>query len=937
MFNQRPDFVQCTTDLTRIVRYAACLLLFGAAAVCCHAAAPYRELDDKRISQIEAMLPAQPAGFGRPITDRAFWSSAMTQKAASNVVVEAEALLGKDFPVWSDELYQEFSRNGTRPPAEKMLRARSAWLYPLVVSECVENQGRFLPSINKVLREYANEPTWVLPAHDWGLENFHGRKCTIDLRSSEFGADLAQAVYLLGDKLDPDVRKQVVSAIESRLFAPFRQNLITGKGHHWLGSKANPVQNNWNAVCLAGVAGAARTLLPERHERAVFLAAGEHYSQYFINGFRADGYCEEGSGYWAYGFGKYVLLREMLADATAGRVDLFTYPKIRKIAEYGIDIQMMDGLAPPFADCRFGTKVDARLVAYRQQTLGLGNPSDDAKSAPGRKTLSELFKSETPCAAAIRRKAGRREGNSSLRSFFDVTGVLVCRPTQGSSSRLSAAIKAGGNGSHSHNDIGAFVIAMGGTQLVGDPGGPHAYDNKTFGPERYERKILNSFGHPVPVVAGQLQVDATKVHPKVLKTKFTSTQDEIQIDLKPAYNVPELKSLIRTMNYSRAGAGEVEVRDAVSFASPQAFEIAIPTLGSFRRVGERGIEFEFEGKKLLAEIQTPDGFELTTERIEELGAPAFTRLGFKLLKPVKQAEVVVTFKPVAETAGLFPPGVKRVVFLGDSITYSGQYVETVAAYHQVRFPGCEIEFINVGLSSETVSGLSEPGHAGGKFPRPDLHERLARVLEKAKPDLVFACYGMNDGIYLPLDDQRFKAFRDGIAWLSAEVQRAGAKMILVTPPVFDEAKGGHAGYAAVLDRYSDWLVSQRTNGWDVMDLHTPMRRHLERQRATNSAYAFSRDGIHPDDFGHWLMAQAILLHLDAEEAASANSAAELMERFPNGDEVLRREHQEITIWRDAWLTAIGHKRPGIKPGLPMVIDPKTGQARLLTNSAGAKP
>ena len=94
-------------------------------------------------------------------------------------------------------------------------------------------------------------------------------------------------------------------------------------------------------------------------------------------------------------------------------------------------------------------------------------------------------------------------------------------------------------------------------------------------------------------------------------------------------------------------------------------------------------------------------------------------------------------------------GAGRVLFLGDSITYSGQYVELIEAYFVTRFPKRQIEFLNLGLPSETVSGLSEPGHAGGAFPRPDLHERLARVLEKTKPDVVIACYGMNDGIYLP--------------------------------------------------------------------------------------------------------------------------------------------------------------------------------------------
>src|SRR5438045_2369180 len=92
---------------------------------------------------------------------------------------------------------------------------------------------------------------------------------------------------------------------------------------------------------------------------------------------------------------------------------------------------------------------------------------------------------------------------------------------------------------------------------------------------------------------------------------------------------------------------------------------------------------------------------------------------------------------------------RRILFLGDSITYGGSYIDYLEGYLLTRFPEKHWEIINLGLPSETVSGLSEPGHAGGSFPRPDLHERLDRALEKVKPDLVFACYGMNDGIYFP--------------------------------------------------------------------------------------------------------------------------------------------------------------------------------------------
>src|SRR5215216_1992441 len=124
---------------------------------------------------------------------------------------------------------------------------------------------------------------------------------------------------------------------------------------------------------------------------------------------------------------------------------------------------------------------------------------------------------------------------------------------------------------------------------------------------------------------------------------------------------------------------------------------------------------------------------------------------------------------------------RRILFLGDSITYSGEYVSYVEASLRTQFPEREFDIIDVGLPSETVSGLSEPGHAGGKFPRPDLHERLERVLAKSKPDLVFACYGMNDGIYLPFADERFRKFVDGITRLHARVVATGAGIIPVTP------------------------------------------------------------------------------------------------------------------------------------------------------------
>jgi len=292
---------------------------------------------------------------------------------------------------------------------------------------------------------------------------------------------------------------------------------------------------------------------------------------------------------------------------------------------------------------------------------------------------------------------------------------------------------------------------------------------------------------------------------------------------------------------------------------------------------------------------------------------------------------VASHATAAEPLSL-PPAVaaaKRIVILGDSITYGGTYVDFVETVIRTRLPEWRGEILDLGLSSETVSGLSEDGHAGGKFPRPDLHERLARILAQTKPDLVVACYGMNDGIYFPFSEERFAKFRDGMLRLRAAVTAAGAKLIHVTPPVFDPlpiaAKvlpagrdaypAPFAGYNDVLARYAAWLVAQRTQGWDVIDAHGLMATSLASLRQKNLSFTFSKDGVHPDSLGHAVIARAIL----TAWGLRPDEGDLLAHLATNPDSALLklvRERRKLLM--NAWLTATGHTRPGVPAGLPLV-------------------
>lgn len=279
----------------------------------------------------------------------------------------------------------------------------------------------------------------------------------------------------------------------------------------------------------------------------------------------------------------------------------------------------------------------------------------------------------------------------------------------------------------------------------------------------------------------------------------------------------------------------------------------------------------------------------------------------------------------------------RILFLGDSITHAGKYIAYLETLARLEIPQevLRLEFINCGLSSETVSGLSEEGHADGKFPRPDVHERLERVLAGVKPDIVVACYGMNCGIYKPLAEERFAKYREGMELLRKKCFAAGVKSVVhLTPPVFDplpiadrvapagsnDYRKPYAGYNEVLDAYSDWLLSKRADGWEVVDVHGPMNAYIAERRKTEPEFTLANDGVHPGPLGHWIIAKTLMrddssdAHDDIDKYPDGEAAVAAK---PHGLEVLKLVEQRLALMHDAYLTATKHKRPGVKEGLPL--------------------
>jgi len=623
----------------------AVILIGAASGVAAEQGVVGPDLDEATVKAVAAMLPEQPAGFGRPISDRAAWSRLAKAPAFRAVIRGAEKLVKRPLPDQPDDLYLDFSRTGNRNRWQRVARDRRGRIDDYTLAECLEAKGRFIPPLVETIQTLAAERTWVMPAHDRSLANFKGESVTIDLGSSGLAVDLAMAAYLLGDTLPAGARTLIRENLERRIVAPYRKMVAGKQSRYWLRST-----NNWNAVCLANVTGVALATIESREERAWFIQAARTHVTNFLRGFTPDGYCSEGLGYWHYGFGHYLLLSEAIVQATGGRIDLLARPDACEPARFGHRIEIGGGVCPAFADCSVGTAPSSRMVHFISRRFRLG--ADPAADGVLQTVSGGLFGSmmySLPNAATQAPPCETKAEGLALRTWFKDAGVLIGRPRPGTPCRMGVAMKGGHNAEHhNHNDVGSYVVAVGRQPVLLDPGA-EVYTARTFSSKRYESRVLNSFGHPVPRVAGALQQKGSKARGKILRTDFTDAADTLVLDMRSAYAVKGLETLERTFVYSRQGAGSLTVTDAVAFAEPQAFETALVTLGQWERAADGALIVRWKDEAVRVDLDARGGeVECVADEItEDVRTPVLpTRIGIRFAKPVTAARVTARITPL---------------------------------------------------------------------------------------------------------------------------------------------------------------------------------------------------------------------------------------------------------------------------------------------------
>jgi hypothetical protein len=451
------------------------------------------------------------------------------------------------------DAFRCFERTGTRREYERPYFARRARLAALALVALIDEDDAYLPTLNETIWSICNEYTWCLPAHLGRVGDNPGAgrlspDQAVDLFAAETAHALAETLSLLGERLDPWLRYRIRTEIERRIIRPLFYDPV----HFWW--EAAPM--NWAAVC-AGACGMAALLLEEDSERlAGMIDRCVRAMECFLEGFGDDGGCAEGVGYWQYGFGYYVYFADMLYEYTVGRIDLFDGERIRRIASFPAAVSLGKGHFVNYSDG--AAQIDLRPGLMSRLAMRVapdlpplrGVPAFDADACYRWAHISRDLIWTDPTILDRPTPIGT--------VFLDHLGwVIDRRNVRGVLLAFSA--RAGHNGEpHNQNDLGHFILHIGGDSLLADLGAG-VYTRQYFGPERYEHIHNSSEGHSVPLIDGHPQLPGADHTARVVRCEPTADGVMFEIDLTRAYGAPLLRELRRVFDW-RCDAGAAQAR-----------------------------------------------------------------------------------------------------------------------------------------------------------------------------------------------------------------------------------------------------------------------------------------------------------------------------------------------------------------------------------------
>lgn len=582
--------------------------------------------------------------------ERAAWE-ALPADARSALISAGERELNEPWPDLPATTALEFARNGNRSHFEALSFGRRSKLARLALAECAEGNGRFADEIVNGVWAICEETFWGVPAHlgaqraGVGLPDV--AEPTVDLFAAETAALLSWTLYLLEDRLravSPLVPERIRIETARRMLNPCLE-----RNFGWMGFNTPP-PNNWDPWICSNWLAAVFLAEADETRRGAAIEKIVACLDHFLNGYTADGGCDEGPSYWGRAGASLFDCLETLHQASGGGLNAYRQPLIREMGLYICRAHIADDWYTNFSDAsarlrpdggliyRFGRRLGSETMARHGAYTAFRGGED---AVPGGSSLGRVLPALFNLSEL--RRAPREQ--ALLRdSWLPGIGVMTARAAGASAKGLYLAAEAGHNGkSHNHNDVGNFIVFANGEPAIIDVG-VGTYTAKTFSSQRYEIWTMQSAYHNCPTIGGVMQSPGKKFAASDVAYRQDDTSAELRMNLAHAYPAEaKVESWRRAMRLDRM-ANRVEVSDEFSLTGPVS-EIAL-TLMTLSRVEretgalrlENGVRIAYDGT-LSPEVEE---IALDDAQLRGVWGPRIYRILLRATSPARSGKWTTT-------------------------------------------------------------------------------------------------------------------------------------------------------------------------------------------------------------------------------------------------------------------------------------------------------
>jgi hypothetical protein len=529
------------------------------------------------------------------------------QEMLQELRAETKQMLQQPLPVLPYSLFRLFGETGSRQEYEAFYFSRRARLNDCALLALVDGEKRYLGALEDTIWAICDEYTWCLPAHlsdgtfgrvanpslnfdDMGIVTGGQRPLEkmLDLFAAETGFALAEILSLLGPELAPEVVRRGRAEVVRRVLKPYQQLIPL----LWW----ETATMNWAAVCAGSIGAAALYLIADEAVLAPVLHRVLETLELFLTGFGADGACTEGISYWTYGFGFYVYFASLLYDRTQGQIDLLRHTKIAVIAQFQQKCYLTQNYVVSFSDTDLTQNFQLGLTHFlkrRYPELQMPEARYRASFAAdsGRRwahAVRDLVWADPDLASGM--PASGTEYLPDAQWFIakhEYRGQLVC-----------FAAKGGHNGEpHNHNDLGSFILHVGGETLLADLGRGEYTRQYFCEAERYQFLCTSSRGHSVPIIGAGYQKAGAKFAAARVTVATDPEADRMQLELAGAYGIPDLQTLRREFSWTKRDYSRLRLTDHFGFrpyplpVTERFIAVYPPETLALGRVRVKGIHF----------------------------------------------------------------------------------------------------------------------------------------------------------------------------------------------------------------------------------------------------------------------------------------------------------------------------------------------------------